>query len=57
MVNKVNYPTEEAYKCADYGDECTCPGRVHFGLKYRHDNGDEITTLDDLTDWLRVPYK
>ena len=55
--NKVNYPTEEPYKCADNDDECICRGRVHFGFKYRPDNGNEITTLGDLTDWLSVAYK
>lgn len=47
------YDSEKPYKCADYGGECKCPGRVHFGLKKRLDNGQEITTLEDMMDWLR----
>ena len=47
---------ETPFKCADYGGDCKCKGRVHFGLKVRPDNGDEITTLEDLTDWMKGSY-
>lgn len=47
----VNYEDEKPFKCADYGGDCSCPGRVHLGLKFRRDNGDEITTFDGLKDW------
>lgn len=40
---RISYEPENPYKCSDYGGECDCPGRIHFGHKYRLDNGDEIT--------------
>lgn len=42
---------EEPYKCSDFGGECKCQGRIHFGLKKRPDSGEEITTLEGLMDW------
>lgn len=51
------YASEEPWKCGDYGDDCKCPGRVHLGLKYRADSGDEITTLYDLMDWNKAQKK
>ena len=45
---KNSYPTDAPYKCSDYGKECHCPGRIHFGHKKRLDTGDEITELKDL---------
>lgn len=53
----IAYDSEEPYKCSDYGDECKCKGRIHFGLKFRHDNNEEIETLTDLLDWKRIPKK
>lgn len=50
---KPSYESEKPTKCADYGGECSCPGRVHFGLKKRIDNGDEITTLEDMLNWMQ----
>lgn len=47
----VTYQIEKPYKCADYNGECKCPGRVHFGLKKRLDNGEDITTLEQMADW------
>lgn len=47
----ISYESERPFKCADYDGDCSCPGRVHMGLKFRPDTGAEITTLDDLSDW------
>lgn len=48
---RISYEPENPYKCSDYGGECDCPGRIHFGHKKRLDNGDEITTLNVLKDF------
>lgn len=53
MDIKPIYESEKPYKCADYGGECKCPGRVHFGLKKRLDNGEDIKTLEGLMDWMK----
>jgi hypothetical protein len=52
LQNSVNYEEEEPYKCGDYGDECQCRGRVHFGLKYREDsNTTDISTLHEMLEF------
>ena len=48
---RISYKNEEPFKCSDYGRDCDCPGRIHFGHKKRQDNGDEITTLAGIKDW------
>ena len=48
---KPYYESEKPTKCADFGGECSCPGRIHFGLKKRLDTGEEITTLEGMLDW------
>ena len=48
---RISYEPENPYKCSDYGGECDCPGRIHFGHKKRLDSGDEITTLMGLKDF------
>lgn len=51
MSLRISYEPENPYKCSDYGGECDCPGRIHFGHKNRLDNGDEITSLNVLKDF------
>ena len=48
---RISYTPENPYKCSDYGGDCDCPGRIHFGHKKRQDSGDEITTFSGLNDW------
>jgi hypothetical protein len=48
---RVSYEQEKPYKCSDYGGECSCPGHIHFGHKFRQDNGEEITTLPVFLDF------
>jgi hypothetical protein len=48
---RISYEPENPYKCSDYGGECMCPGRIHFGHKFRLDNHEEITTLPVLLDF------
>jgi len=43
-----NYPEEEPYKCGDENDACACNGRVHYGLRVRPDDGNEIETFQGL---------
>lgn len=52
-----NYPEEEAYKCADENDGCACNGRVHYGLRVRPDNGEEIETFQGLLEFTRQTTK
>lgn len=52
-----NYPEEEVYKCADENDACACEGRVHFGLRIRPDNGEEIESFQGLLQFARQTKK